>query len=183
MDPDLDQQALDAVRFGSGKKLCRSDRIWIHYTSANTVSTVFIFIGISVAVLALCTELQYLNFYFLQNLPPLNISVNIGMIRAFFKILFCGLVAYVAHFLFLREVWIRTLRAAIASRRATVPIALSCIFSLNHITSFHGVYTLFRRKLWSRVRIMLPRICLAIARQLRPGSQWPSRCSRSRQPL
>jgi hypothetical protein len=27
--------------------------------------------------------------------------------------------AYVAHFVFLRDVWIRTLRAAVASRRAT----------------------------------------------------------------
>ncbi len=39
--------------------------------------------------------------------------------------MFCGLelvghsFAYVAHFVFLRDVWIRTQRAAVASRRAT----------------------------------------------------------------
>jgi hypothetical protein len=48
----------------------------------------------------------------------------IGLILYFFIYFFGGLecvghsIGYVAHFVFLRDVWIRTQRAAIASRRA-----------------------------------------------------------------
>ncbi len=112
------------------------------------------------------------------------------MIRAFFKILFCGPLLCLCRPFCIFERGLDSNPESCHSKQAgygTIiqepPISLSFIFSLNHITSFPGVYTLLRWKLWSRVRIMSRRICLARASQLRPGSRWPSRCSRSHQPL
>jgi hypothetical protein len=51
-------------------------------------------------------------------------SASVDGVDSFFCIFFCGLecvvhsFAYVTHFVFLKDVWIRTQRAAVASRRA-----------------------------------------------------------------
>ncbi len=63
-----------------------------------------------------------------------------GILRMFFVDFFCGresvghFFAYVAHFEFLRDVWIRTQRAAVASRRATSP---ATHLSIAYIWSSH----------------------------------------------
>jgi hypothetical protein len=95
-------------------------------------------------------------------------------------ILFCGLecvgqsFAYLAHFVFLRDVWIRTQRAAVASRRLT---HLSQRYFIQKKQFVKSKKTVSERHSWACNFSLLP-LCLLCAHSLSPISYYLAKVDR-----